>query len=153
MGGGRGAGRGARGRRRLGYAAGHALNDGCSAVWFTYALSYLVAVAGVGQREAGAPPGAAAQSQHPKDHSDSVRTAHRRPRTAASLGLAPIPMLLEAARHHTSTRSFSIPAHPCTGRSVSACERIRIDSALAAPHPVLSLYLWFTNILHLVPPH
>ena len=54
MGGGRGAGRGARGRRRLGYAAGHALNDGCAAVWFTYALSYLAAVAGVGQREAGA---------------------------------------------------------------------------------------------------
>ena len=45
---------GARGRRRLGYAAGHALNDGCAAVWFTYALSYLAAVAGVGQREAGA---------------------------------------------------------------------------------------------------
>ena len=45
---------GARGRRRLGYAAGHTLNDGCAAVWFTYALSYLAAVAGVGQREAGA---------------------------------------------------------------------------------------------------
>ena len=46
---------GARGGRaqRLGYALGHALNDGCAAVWFTYALSYLAAVAGVGQQEAG----------------------------------------------------------------------------------------------------